>query len=66
MKGRTRRAGKFRAAANKGKTSIKGVDGRFSAAGRVASGNKIQFILVAEYFQDKAPLCTQSWNASGK
>lgn len=67
MDGRVRRAGKFRASARRGKTAIQGVDGRFSVVGRVDQKTKrIQFIFVAEFFQGKKPLCSQSWNAQGK
>jgi hypothetical protein len=64
LRGAVRKGGKFRAKAKKGKTAIAGVDGRFSAGGRVGDG-KIQFVFIAEYFRGKEPLCTQSWNATG-
>ena len=64
MNGVVSRGGKFRAVAKRGKTAIKGVDGRFSVAGRVEKGT-IQFLFIAEYFEGQKPLCTQSWNASG-
>ena len=64
MSGSVSRGGKFRAVARRGKTAIKGVDGRFSVAGRVEKRN-IQFLFIAEYFEGEKPLCTQSWNASG-
>ena len=64
LRGAVRKGGKFRAKAKKGKTAIQGVDGRFSAGGRVGDG-KIQFVFIAEYFKGKQPLCTQSWNATG-
>lgn len=64
MKGSVSRGGKFRASARRGKTAIKGVEGRFSVAGRVEKGT-IQFLFIAEYFEGEKPLCTQSWNASG-
>ena len=64
MKGSVNRAGKFKASVKRGKTAIQGVDGRFSAAGRVAKDN-LQLLFIAEYFKGDKPLCTQSWNASG-
>jgi len=64
MRGAVRRGGKFRAKAKKGKTAIAGLDGRFSAGGRIDK-KSIQFVFIAEYFRGKEPLCTQSWNASG-
>ena len=64
MKGSDNRAGKFKASVKRGKTAIQGVDGRFSAAGRVAK-DTLQLLFIAEYFKGDKPLCTQSWNASG-
>jgi len=64
MRGAVRKGGKFRAKAKKGKTAIEGLDGRFSAGGRV-DAQAIQFVFIAEYFRGKEPLCTQSWNVSG-
>ena len=64
MSGVVSRGGKFRAVAKRGKTATKGVDGKFSVAGRVEKGN-IQFLFIAEFFEGDKPLCTQSWNASG-
>ena len=64
MKGAVNRAGKFKTSVKRGKTAIQGVDGRFSAAGRVAKDN-LQLLFIAEYFKGDKPLCTQSWNASG-
>lgn len=65
MKGSVSNGGKFRAAAKKGKTGIKGLDGKFSSSGRVTDG-LLQMILIAEYFRGNQPLCTQSWNATGR
>lgn len=65
MRGAVRKGGKFRAKAKKGKTALKGITGRFSAGGRVGDG-AIQFVFIAEYFRAGEPLCTQSWNATGK
>jgi len=64
MSGSVSRNGRFRADAAKGATATQGVAGKFSVAGRVA-GDVIQLVFIAEYFRGKAPLCTQSWNASG-
>ncbi len=64
MRGAVRKGGKFRAKAKKGKTAIEGLEGRFSAGGRV-NAQTIQFVFIAEYFRGKEPLCTQSWNVSG-
>lgn len=56
--------GKFRVKAKRAGTGIQGVDGQFSASGRVNDGI-IQFVYIAEYFTHGKPLCTQSWNVSG-
>lgn len=64
MRGVVSKAGKFKAEAKRGKTSIQGVDGRFSVAGRV-DDKGIQFLFIAEYYRGNRPLFTQSWNASG-
>ncbi len=64
MRGVVNRGGKFKADTKKGKTSIAGLDGRFSVAGRV-DDKGIQLLFIAEYYRAGKPLCTQSWNASG-
>jgi len=64
MRGVVTSAGKFKAEAKRGKTATQGVDGRFSIAGRV-DDKGIQFLFIAEYYRGSAPLCTQSWNATG-
>lgn len=64
MKGVASKGGKFKAKAKLGKTAIEGIKGKFSVSGRV-SDDVIQLVFIAEYFQGKKPLCTQSWNASG-
>jgi hypothetical protein len=64
MRGTTSGDGKFKAQVPRGATGIQGVEGQFSAAGRVEDG-LIQMVFVAEYYTGKKPLCTQSWNVSG-
>ena len=64
MSGSVSKAGKFKAASKIDRTSIKGLDGKFSSAGRVDDG-VLQMVFIAEYYVDKKPLCTQSWNVSG-
>ncbi len=66
LKGRRGKRGKFSARVKRGKTIIKGIDGKFSVAGTQASNGKIELVLIAEYYKGKTPLCTTSWNASGK
>lgn len=64
MYGADPKKGKFRVKAKRSGTAIRGVDGEFSASGRVNDG-VIQFVYIAEYFTSGKPLCTQSWNVSG-
>ncbi len=66
LKGRRGKRGKFSARVKRGKTIIAGIDGKFSVAGTQASNGTIEFALIAEYYKGKTPLCTTSWNASGK
>jgi hypothetical protein len=64
MSGSISKSRKFKAASKLERTSIQGLDGKFSSAGRVDDG-VLQIVLIAEYYVDKKPLCTQSWNVSG-
>jgi len=58
--------GKITAKSKLGPTSIKGLDGTFSVAGRFSgSDGVLQLVFVAEYQANGKPLCTQSWNISG-
>jgi hypothetical protein len=65
MYGTPGRAGKLRASSKQSRSSIEGVDTKVSVAGRVDEG-LIQLVFVAEYFVKNKPLCTQTWNVSGK
>jgi hypothetical protein len=64
MSGAPAKAGKLHAQSKLGKTSIEGLDGKFSIAGRVEEG-MLQLLFVAEYFVKGKPLCTQSWKVAG-
>jgi hypothetical protein len=58
--------GKITAKSKLGPTSIKGLDGTFSVAGRFSgSDGVLQLVFVAEYQAQGKALCTQSWNVSG-
>jgi hypothetical protein len=46
------------------KGRLLGVEANLSIAGRVASG-VVHFVFVVEYYKDKRPFCTQSWNVVG-
>ena len=65
MRGSVRKGGKFKARTKKSATKTPAVTGRYSAGGSV-NGGQIRFLLIAEYFKDGKPLCTQSWNAAGR
>lgn len=64
MYGAFGRGGKVRATSKIAPSSIQGVDGKFSVAGRVDEG-VIQLVFVAEYYVSGKPLCSQTWNVSG-
>ncbi|MEZ4366745.1 MAG: hypothetical protein R2939_10715 [Kofleriaceae bacterium] len=64
MNGKVGKSTRVKAQSKLGRTSIQGLDGRFSVAGRVEDG-VLQLVLVAEYYLGRKPLCTQSWNVSG-
>lgn len=57
--------GKITARSKAGPTSIQGLDGTFSVAGRAGTDGFLQLVFVAEYQVKGKPLCTQSWNISG-
>jgi hypothetical protein len=63
MKGKTN-DGTFRAKVKRGDTSIEGVQGKFSATGKVVDG-QLEMVLMAELYMDRKPLCTQSWTVKG-
>jgi hypothetical protein len=65
MYGPVAKAGKVRASSKIAKSSIDGVDGKFSVAGKVEEG-LIQLVFVAEYYVSGKPLCSQTWNVSGQ
>ena len=64
MKGKVGKRGKLRAEAT-GTTEIPGIQARYGLNGRV-TGNQLQAVLVAEFFKNDKPQCTQSWSVSGK
>jgi hypothetical protein len=65
MTGTPQRGGKVRASSKLAPSSIDGVDGKFSVAGRVDEG-LISLVFIAEYYVGKKPLCSQTWNVSGQ
>ena len=65
MYGSPAKGGKVRAASKIAPSSIEGVDGKFSVAGRVDEG-LIQLVFVAESYVSGKPLCSQTWNVTGQ
>lgn len=64
MTGKAGKAGRVSAASKVGPTSIQGLDGKFSVAGKVDDG-VLQLVFVAEYYLNRRALCTQSWKIAG-
>ena len=63
MEGKVRKGGKFHAKAKRAPTAVKGQEGKFRIAGsRSGDSDTVHFLLIAEFFQDGKPYCTQSWN----
>jgi hypothetical protein len=65
MYGSPGKGGKLRASSKIASSSIEGIDTKVSVAGRVDEG-LIQLVFVAEYYVNKKPMCSQTWNVSGK
>jgi hypothetical protein len=65
MYGSPGKGGKLRATSKIASSSIEGIDTKVSVAGRVDEG-LIQLVFVAEYYVNKKPMCSQTWNVSGK
>ncbi len=65
MSGTASKGGRIKAASKLGKTSIQGLDGRFSAAATVNADGVLNMVFVAEYYLTGKAFCTQSWNVSG-
>ena len=64
MIGHTTKDNRVRVRARKGPISIKGLQGRFAAAGRIDDG-VLEMHVMADYFRNGEPYCTQSWSVSG-
>ncbi|MBK9030414.1 MAG: hypothetical protein IPL61_03585 [Myxococcales bacterium] len=68
MAGTASKGGRLKASSKIGKTSIQGLDGRFSTAGTVnGEGDNavLNVVFVAEYYLKGKAYCTQSWNVTG-
>jgi len=64
MTGVQAKGGKLRASSKVGMSPIDGTTAKASVAGRVEDG-MIQLVFVVEFYVNKKPLCTQSWNVTG-
>lgn len=65
MTGTASKGGRLKAASKLGKTSIQGLDGKFSTAGTVNPDGVLTVVFVAEYYLNGKAYCTQSWNVTG-
>lgn len=65
MNGSAAKGNRIKATSKIGRTSIQGLDGRFSLAGSVNDSEILSGVLVAEYYLSGKAFCTQSWNVSG-
>jgi hypothetical protein len=69
MTGSAAKGGRVKATSKIGRTSIQGLDGRFSLAGSVTGTDNtdevLSGVLVAEYYLSNKAFCTQSWNVTG-
>ena len=64
MTGTQAKGGKLRATSKLGNSPIDGTTAKASVAGRVEE-NLIELVFVVEFYVDKKPLCTESWNVNG-
>lgn len=65
MQGSVGKAGKVSAKSKIGNTSLDGMSGVFSVAGKITPEGILSFVMVGEYSAGGKPLCSQSWNVSG-
>jgi hypothetical protein len=66
MVGKLTKNGNISAKSRPGHTPIQGMDGVFSVAGRITSEGTLSLVMIGEYQASGKPLCTQSWNLSGR
>jgi hypothetical protein len=64
MSGTQAKGGKLRATSKVGMSPIDGTTAKASVAGRVEE-SLIELVFVVEFYVDKKPLCTESWNVTG-
>ncbi len=65
LNGSANKGGRVKATSRLGKTATDNVDLRASIAGTIGEDGAVQMVLVAEYYVDARPSCTQSWDVTG-
>lgn len=65
MVGAAPKNGKVSAKSKLANTSIEGMKGFFTVAGRITAEGTLYLVMTGEYSANGKPLCTQSWNVSG-
>jgi len=65
MQGSVAKGGKISAKSKLGNTSLDGMSGVFSVAGKITPEGILSFVMVGEYSAGGKALCSQSWNVSG-
>lgn len=65
MQGSVAKNGKVSAKSRSGSTSMEGMKGVFSVAGRITPEGMLTFVMVGEYTANGRALCSQSWNVTG-
>jgi len=65
MQGSVGKGGKISAKSKLGNTSLDGMKGVFSVAGKITPEGILAFVMVGEYTAGGKALCSQSWNVSG-
>ena len=65
MLGSVGKNGKISAKSKSGATSLEGMNGVFSVAGKISPEGMLTFVMVGEYSAGGKALCSQSWNVVG-
>ncbi|HEY4055861.1 MAG TPA: hypothetical protein VGM39_04605 [Kofleriaceae bacterium] len=65
MSGSTSKGGKVSAKSKIGDTSLQGMKGSFSVAGKISPEGLLTLVMVGEYQANGKALCTQTWNVNG-
>jgi hypothetical protein len=65
MQGSVGKKGNVSAKSRSGPTSLEGMNGVFSIAGKISPEGMLTLTMVGEYSAGGKPLCSQSWNVVG-